>query len=204
MRRYIAAPKLERRSCKPLGSPGTCYPGNWILRYVPLRCHFLHFEITVNGKIVEFLTSSGSWGLLLPITSVHYRHYRAQSYCRLMLGSQKGKNGWETTEKQQTIVLKSLVKQRKHYLSLARKSFINRENIKRKREARNIRRKREVSGRNGRIGISVYIGSDRSNNSQSFSRPLRRELVINMAGRNFLDWCKKYSGVGWWWSEKYI
>ena len=84
-------------------------------------------------------------------------------------------------------MLKSLVKQRKHYLSLARKSFINRENIKRKREARNIRRKREVSGRNGRIGISVYIGSDRSNNSQSFSRPLRRELVINMAGRNFLD-----------------
>ena len=100
-------------------------------------------------KIVEFLTGSGSWGLLLPITSVHYRHYRAQSYRRLMLGSQKGKNGWETTEKRQTIVLKRLVKQRKHYLSLARKSFINRENIKRKREARNIRREREVSGQNG-------------------------------------------------------
>ena len=108
----------------------------------------------------------------------------------------KAKNGWETTEKRQTIVLKWLVKQRKHYLSLARRSFTKRENIKRKREVGNIRRKREVSGQNGRVGISVYIGSDRSNISQSFTRPLRREPAINMAGSNFLDWCKKYCGVG--------
>ena len=59
-------------------------------------------------KIVEFLTGSGSKDLLVPITSVHYRHYRAQSYRRLMLGYQKAKNGWETTEKRQTIVLKKI------------------------------------------------------------------------------------------------
>ena len=48
-------------------------------------------------------------------------------------------------------MLKRLVKQRKH-LSLARKSFKNQENIKRKQEARNIRQKGEVSGPNGRVG----------------------------------------------------
>ena len=78
-----------------------------------------------------------------------------------------------------------MVKQRKHYLSLA--SFIKRENIKRKREAGNIRRKLEISGQNGRVEISIYIGSESSNISQSFSRPLRREPAINMAGSNFLD-----------------
>ena len=84
---------------------------------------------------------------------------------------------------------KRLVKQRKHYLSLAGKSFIKRENIKRKREAGNIRRKREVSGQNVGVGISVFIGSDRSNISQSFSRPLiyTREPAINVAESNFLD-----------------
>ena len=50
-------------------------------------------------------------------------HYRVQSFRRLMLGCQKGKNGRETTEKRQTIVQKRLVRQRKHCLSLARKSF---------------------------------------------------------------------------------
>ena len=43
-------------------------------------------------------------------------HYRAQSFRRLMLGCQKGK-------KRQRIVQKGLVRQRKHCLSLARKSF---------------------------------------------------------------------------------
>ena len=47
------------------------------------------------------------------------------------------KNGKESYQKRQ-------VEQRKHYLSLARKSFKNRENIKRKRETGNIRRKREL------------------------------------------------------------
>ena len=54
-------------------------------------------------------------GLLVPITSVHYC---AQIYRRLMLRCQKGKDGLEITEKQQRIVLKRLVKQRKLYLSL--------------------------------------------------------------------------------------
>ena len=47
------------------------------------------------------------------------------------------KNGKESCQKRQ-------VEQRKHYLSLARKSFKNWENIKRKRETGNIRRKREL------------------------------------------------------------
>ena len=38
-------------------------------------------------------------------------------------------------------MLKRLAKQRKHYLSLARKSFKNQENIMRKREAGNILQK---------------------------------------------------------------
>ena len=46
-------------------------------------------------------------------------------------------------------MLKRLVKQRKHYLSLARKSFKNQENIKRKREAANILQKQELFGHNG-------------------------------------------------------
>ena len=39
--------------------------------------------------------------------------YRTQNYRRLMLGCLNGKNGWETSEKRQRIVLKILVKQRK-------------------------------------------------------------------------------------------
>ena len=65
-----------------------------------------------------------------------------QSYARIP----KGKNGWETTEKQrkwQRIMLKRLVKQRKHYLSLAGKSFKNQENMKQKWEARNVLQKRK-------------------------------------------------------------
>ena len=50
-------------------------------------------------------------------------HYRAQRFRRLMLGCQTGKNGPETTEKRQRIVQKRLVRQRKHCLFLARKSF---------------------------------------------------------------------------------
>ena len=48
-------------------------------------------------------------------------------------------------------MLKRLAKQRKHYLSLARESFKNQENIKRKREAGNILQKREVFGRKRRV-----------------------------------------------------
>ena len=50
-------------------------------------------------------------------------HYRAPNYRRLIPRCQKGKNGWETTEKWQRIVPNRLVKQRKHYLSLAKEEF---------------------------------------------------------------------------------
>ena len=50
-------------------------------------------------------------------------------------------------------MLKRLVKQRKHYLSLARKSFKNQEKIRRKREAGNI-----LFNQNGTVGIfAVYF-----------------------------------------------
>ena len=77
-------------------------------------------------------------------------HYRAQNYRRLMLGKCR-----ETTEKWQRTVLKKLVKRRKHSLSLSRKSFKNRENIRRKQEAGNIRRERAFSGQNRRVGNSA-------------------------------------------------
>ena len=56
---------------------------------------------------------------------------------RVKIAAKPQKNGKESCQKRQ-------VEQRKHYLSLARKSFKNRENIKRKREAGHIRRKREL------------------------------------------------------------
>ena len=62
-------------------------------------------------------------------------------------------------------MLKGLVKQRKHHLSLARKSFKNQENIKQKREARNILHIREVFGQKGRARISaVYFKDNFSHN----------------------------------------
>ena len=70
-----------------------------------------------------------------------------QNCCKLMLGCQKGKNGWETTEKGQT-------SSKKTGETKKRKSFKNQENIKREWEAGNIRQKREVSNWNGRVGIS--------------------------------------------------
>ena len=76
------------------------------------------------------------------------------NYRRLILRYQKGKNGWETTEKWQRIVLKKTGWTKKT-LSLARKSFKIWENIKRKWEARNICRKQEVSSQNGRVGITL-------------------------------------------------
>ena len=54
-------------------------------------------------------------------------HFRTQNYRSLMLGYQKGK-----------MAEKPLKTAKKHYLSLARKSFKNQENISRKREAENI------------------------------------------------------------------
>ena len=40
----------DRRRRDPLGGSGCMLPQEKKLRYVLLRCHFLHFEITVNGK----------------------------------------------------------------------------------------------------------------------------------------------------------
>ena len=87
-------------------------------------------------------------------------HFRTQSYRSLVLGYQKGKMAEKPQRKKslkgQRIVLKRLVKQRKHYLSLARKSFKNQGNIKQKQEARNILW--EVFCQHGRVGISaVYF-----------------------------------------------
>ena len=59
----------------------------------------------------------------------------------------------KNSKQRQRIVLKGLVKQRKHYLSLARKSFKKQENIKRKREAANILQKPEPFGQNAKVGI---------------------------------------------------
>ena len=66
---------------------------------------------------------------------------------KLMLGFQKSKNGWETTEKGQRTVKKTGETKKG-------KSFKNQENIKREWEAGNIRQKQEVSNQNGRVGIS--------------------------------------------------
>ena len=57
-------------------------------------------------------------------------------------------------------MLKRLVKQRKHYLSWARKSFKNQGNIKRKREVANILQKRELFGQNEKVGISAVYFKD--------------------------------------------
>ena len=61
------------RRYEPLGGLGACSPRK-ILRYVPLRYHFLHFEITVKWK------------------------YQGHNYHRFMFGCQNDKNGWEPTE----------------------------------------------------------------------------------------------------------
>ena len=55
-------------------------------------------------------------------------HSRTQNYRNLMPGYQKGKmaeKAQKNSEKRQRIVLKRLIKRRKHYLSLARESFKN-------------------------------------------------------------------------------
>ena len=70
-----------------------------------------------------------------------------QNYCKLMLVCQKGKNGWDTREKGQRSAKKTGQTKK-------RKSFKNRENIKREWEAGNICQKREVSDQNRRVGIS--------------------------------------------------
>ena len=112
----------ERWRRKPLAPP-------WkILSYVPLR----HFETKNERKPCTKSKQSS----VLPHPKLSWV---------LLLRSHKGKNGWETLEKRQRIVLQRLVKQR---------SFKNRENIKQKWEAGNDWWKWKVSGQNRRVGIS--------------------------------------------------
>ena len=113
-----------------------------------------------------------------------------QSYARIP----KGRNGWKTTEKQlkrQRIVLKRLVKQRKHYLSLARRSFKNQKKIKRKRQAGNILQKREVFGQNGRVGISaVFITFHKlyQQHSERFSLRSNMDVKYTIEDHSSLIW----------------
>ena len=67
---------------------------------------------------------------------------------RVRIAKKPPKNGKESCKK-------DWLNREKHYLSLAGESFRNQDNFKRKREAGNVRRKREVSGQSGRVGISV-------------------------------------------------
>ena len=70
------------------------------------------------------------------------------------------KNGWETLETAtngKIIVHKRLVKQRKQYLYLARKSFKNHENIKQKREAGNILQEQEVFRQSGGLESPLFM-----------------------------------------------
>ena len=95
---------------------------------------------TLQGRLPHLNELPHSPGVPLLHASSFWDHsqlkYRAQNYPRLMLTCQKGKNGRETTENRQRIVLKRLVK--------------------RKWEARNIHQKREVSGQIKRVGISAW------------------------------------------------
>ena len=78
-----------------------------------------------------------------------------QSYGRIP----KGKNGWETTAKNgKESCCKELVKQRKHYLSLARKSFKTRRILSETGGRNlNILQKRDVLGQNGRVESMQFI-----------------------------------------------
>ena len=85
-----------------------------------------------------------------------------------MLGSQKGKwprNHRKTGKNGKEFVLKRLVKQRKHCLPLARNGLKNQENIKRKREMRDVLQNREVLSQNGRVGISAVYFKDNFNHN---------------------------------------
>ena len=90
---------------------GDAPPGK-SLKYVPLRCHFLHFEITV----IDLMENSGVFNRqwkLRPIGPYHIDSLSHQCITtpKIIAGScsagcRKVKNGWETTEERQRIVLK--------------------------------------------------------------------------------------------------
>ena len=69
---------------------------------------------------------------------------------------------------------------------MARKSFRNRENIKRK--AGNVRRKREVSGKNGKVGISVTCALIQASSVPSHRPRNETELfTLDKQHREFLN-----------------
>ena len=79
---------------------------------VPLRCHFLHFEITVIDSMENNGVFNRQWKLR-PIGPCHIDSLSHQCITtpKIIAGScsagcRKGKNGWETTEERQRIVLK--------------------------------------------------------------------------------------------------
>ena len=82
-------------------------------------------------------------------------HYRLEIIAGLFWDTKRVKMAEKPQKNSKELCWKRLVEQRKHCLSLARKSFKMRENIKRKWEARNICWKQEVSSQNGRVGISL-------------------------------------------------
>ena len=70
------------------------------------------------------------------------------------------------------------------YLYLARKSFKNQENIKRKREAANVLQKRKLFSQNGKAGISaVYFKDNFSHNIPELISATFRKVVF-MEQRN--------------------
>ena len=113
-------------------------------------------------------------------------HYRVQSFRRLMLGCQKGKNGRETTEKRQTIVQKRLVRQRKHCLSLARKSF--------KKQGEYFIRENMALGENGKPEIFAEYFRSPVFGYKIFSRffetlPSQRKTMLSLSNQSFLHDC---------------
>ena len=109
-------------------------------------------------------------------------HFRTQNYCSLMLGYQKGnmtEKPQKNSKKRQRIVLKRLVKQRKHIFLWRERVSKNQENIKRNHEARNILKKGEVFGRNGRVRISaVYFKGNFSHSIPQVTSATFRKVVF--------------------------
>ena len=119
---YMYSCAHNHQRCKPLGSPGVIATPEKNFRYVPLRCHsacILRSQSMENSGIFN-----KQWKPR-PIGPYHRVHYWAWSYCRLMLGFQKGKNGWETTEKKQRIVLKKTGRTKKTLSFFGQEEFQN-------------------------------------------------------------------------------
>ena len=92
-----------------------------------------------------------------------------QSYTRIPKGKKWLRNHRKTTKKRQGVMLKRLVKQRKHYLSLARKNLKNQKNFSENRRP-------EIFSKNGRFSAKT-AGLE---SPQSISRTtLVHKLIYN-------------------------